>query len=188
MSGRKKYVAYIIISVVSSYFLASLIPHVKYQDKYSYQTPSLFCKSLTFSLQPIMEVFASSKVTHTCHFKMVEKNQNYQSQLFVKSNSPQIRRLGSNPLNIFRNAIADLGVAKEAWVVEPEDFQGQWSLVFYEEQSQITQRSTLIHSGQIKILVDGEGHVWGENIDGEIIQLKLIKKTTVSSDKQILFI
>jgi hypothetical protein len=178
----------IVISSSLIYLIFALFYHFHYQNKYSYTAPAPACKTLTFTLQPIMEVFAHSKITHACHFKDTNSIPNLESQLFVKSQSQPIRRFDDNPLNIFINAYADLGVAKEAWIIEPIDYQGQWSLVYYDSQSGRSQRSILNHIGAIRILVDGQGYVWGEGQNGEVIELSLIKKTWVSQDKKYLFI
>jgi hypothetical protein len=96
-------------------------------------------------------------------------------------------------VGLISSAIADLGYVKEAALIEPleirnEKMEQKWSLVFCNKDKSFCQKSSILHFGKIKILVDGDFFVYGMDQNEKLFELKLVKNTKVYEDKEVLFI
>lgn len=166
-------------------------PSFSYQTKY-YSGPSLFLiKTLDNLLQPFMNFLGNRKVTHIWHWQPInalELQESQEAALQLFSRKKQKRNFRKSILTFPRNAIADLGWVVDAAIIEPEKYEGEWSFLFQDMNSDACQECTLLHKGAVKILIDGDVKAWGRGEEGRLVKLKLVRMTTIKSDQDVLFI
>ena len=158
---------------------------------YAYKEYNFFIEQATIFSQPTMDLLANSKVTHGFHFKNIEFGSidSNIEPLQIRSNYAQIRSFEAGLESTIKNAYVDLRGSDQAAIIEPINFQGQWSLVFCEGNDNTNcQESLLLHKNKIKILVDGHQKVWGKSIDNKFIQLNLVKYLPRSQEAKVLFV
>jgi len=168
---------------------ASLLAFVDH-NKYFYRGSKNLEAFTTTFFQPFMNVFGNGKVTHYFHFEYLdnlEKDKlNSIKSLQIKNDS-NFRNLAGNTFSRYAtSAVADLGYIRTAAVISPkEPLDQRWSLAFCTADKKLCQKSNLLHFGEIKILVDGTGDIYGLSESGEFIELKLDRETTVDKDKNL---
>ncbi|MEI6729480.1 MAG: hypothetical protein WCK98_07625 [bacterium] len=158
--------------------------------KYTYREYNFLVEQATIFAQPTMDLLAGGKVTHAFHFKNINYSQidtNVQP-LQIRSSGDQVRSFDGSFGAFFKNIYADLGGANQAAIIEPANFSGKWSLIFCDNENQNCQESMLLHSGKVKILVDGQQKVWGKTEDNKYIQLNLVKYLSRNSESGVLFV
>jgi hypothetical protein len=158
--------------------------------KYSYRDYNFLVEQVTIFAQPTMDIFASGKVTHAFHFKSLDYNKidSNIEPVQIRSSGNQVRSFDGSLGALFKNIYADLGGVDQAAIVEPINDTGKWSLVFCDVENQNCQESILLHTGKVKILVDGQQKIWGKTEANKYVQLKLLKYTSRSSESSVLFI
>lgn len=158
--------------------------------KYTYREYNFLVEQTTIFAQPTMDLLAGGKVTHSFHFKNINYSQintNVQS-LQIRSSADQVRSFDGSFGAFFKNIYADLGGANQAAIIEPVNFSGKWSLIFCDDENQNCQEAMLLHTGKVKILVDGQQKVWGKTEDDKYIQLNLVKYISRNSEPGVLFV
>jgi hypothetical protein len=155
---------------------------------YTYRNQNTVDENLTIIMQPFMEVFADSKVSHWYDWQPISKSQINPdtTALTLKSKANQYGEY-DNVLS-YKNLVRSLGGVKEAAIIEPTDYSGFWSLVFCNKMDDICSKGNIMQSGKVKILLDGENSLWGLDSNGNFIELKLDKLTDRTQDKDVLFI
>ncbi|MEQ8971018.1 MAG: hypothetical protein RIE73_11550 [Coleofasciculus sp. C1-SOL-03] len=167
------------------------LPSYNYQKKYYRGFMLLYIKFIDRVLQPFMNAFGNKKVTHFWHYQetsAAELENNPDIALSLHSVKEQKRNFKKSFTTFPRNALADLGWVKDAAIIEPIKYEKEWSFVFQDTDSDACQECVLTHKGAVKVLIDGSVIVWGRGQNGEIVQLHLVRMTTVKLDKDILFI
>ena len=160
------------------------------RKKYDYATLSPFCGFYTDALQPIMHLFFYQKVTHHCHWLKIEYQDNFQEIGLVVRSLETTRSLKSNLSLNDRVGIvlAEMNGQKESAIIKPKNYKGDWSMGFCNSQNNFCQRSKLEHAGSVKILVDGEGIIWGFDDQNQEIELEIVKTGQVKNLKADLYI
>ncbi len=151
----------------------------------------LYIKFIDTVLQPFMNVFGNKKVTHFWHYQETSATDLENSQeiaLFLDSVKEQKRNFKKSFTTFPRNALADLGWVRDAAIIEPVNYEEEWSFVFQDIYSDACQECVLTHKGAVKVLVDGSVRIWGRGQKGEIVPLHLLGMTVVELDRDILFI
>jgi hypothetical protein len=182
----------IILSIITVYLgialgFASLSPY-----QYQRRSQNFLLTGATVLLQPFMELFANGKVTHFYDYKTLPLQElPVITATKVLPSEKMVRNFNNDFSSIVVNIAADLGLVKEAAIIQPIDYSGNWSLAFCidnENSATFCQVSKIKHRGQVKILVDGSSSIWGLAEDGKWIQLELVKYIDRSERRDILFI
>jgi hypothetical protein len=134
-----------------------------------------FAHSLgTLLLQPIMEVLADGMISHPWDWQAFDANR-------LDERAPGLQVISKSSIRNFNadfdlsNLWIDLGGSKEAAIIGPAtNYSGYWSLVFcwYEASSLKCKQGSVMFKNQVKIIVDGNGPVWGMDEKGNLIPLK----------------
>ena len=169
---------------------AALMPY-----NYQRRRQNFLLTAATVLLQPAMELVGNGKVTHFYDYKTIDKSTISTNILPLKliPSKPQIRKLDNSINSIFSNAFAHTVLIQEAAIITPINYSGKWSLVFCQNMSagsseEECQTSKIKHTGQVKILVDGSGSIWGFTEDEKWIELKLVEYLDKNQRQDILFI
>ena len=178
----KGLVVFIVVYIAISYLLAGFGGR-----DFSYRINKPLETHASILLQPIMDLFADSKVSHFYDYSKIEKNKIPQniSPLNIRSDS-NTRKLQEKLF--WSNTRASLGGIDTAVIVEPADFSGKWSLVYCIENSDFCEQSNILAKGKVKLISDGDQQVWGRDEKGNFLQLKLVKYIKRSSNPEILHI
>lgn len=177
----------LLIFLTIVYVLIAYFFYFVYPPQYSYRKPDFNQSQATILMQPVMEVFGYQKVSHWYDWKDISQNdipKNIQPVSILASDN--YRKLDEK--NSVRNAFASFGRVKEAAIIEPVNYSGKWSLIFCTQEKSLCQESNILAKGRIKILVDGNGELWGKSQENEIIQLRIIGYTTRDRYKSVVHI
>jgi len=175
---------------IAVYLIFVIILYFSYSSKYSYKSGSVLIQATTYMLQPFMQLFGNSKVTHFWHWEKYAPAYDY--ALFgIKRDNPA-KRIFKAEFDLWAflvNAQADLGGVKEAIVVKPKNYTGKWRLVYCVTQEKLfCEVGILNHSGEVKILNDGVGYTWGLDENNQPLKLELVRQIEINQEKNILFI
>lgn len=123
-------------------------------------------------LQPVMTVFAGGKVTQAYDWENI-------SAEALDTTTPEAMVYGSKrttgePISEFWQNLGNS--AQEVAVIEPVDYPQKWSLIRcyrQEDQTRICQRSNLLHLGAVKMHTAGSPEIWGQDMQGNYIPLRV---------------
>lgn len=184
-----KFMLNLVLFLVLIYLSSCIFYHFSYKNKYQDTNQNPLPKIGTFLLQPFMEVFGNSKVTHFWHYKDTSSSSlDPKKALFLESQTPQSRNFEKGLSALITNAIVDLSSDQEGAIIQPVAYDGSWRLVSCSKDLSICQRSTILSFGKVKILLDGGFYLWGENSEKQIIELKLEKKIKITEAKEFLYL
>ena len=176
------------VVVIGGYLIMMTFYHFVYQNRYR-TSAQLPCTGLTVLLQPIMELAFYSKITHGCHWQETDiEVESLESQLYLKSDT-QTRNLTDNSINgLFTNIMVELDPNQESVVLQPVDSDEPWRLFFYDIEARATRKSSIIHRGPVKILLDGEFYFYGVDLDNEVVELELVDRGEINDFRDQLYI
>jgi hypothetical protein len=177
----------VVISIVAVYVSIAYGFFAFSKIEYTYSKQSALNQNLTILMQPFMEIFGDSKVSHWYDWQTISESEidKKVNPLVLKSKNSQYGQYSSFS---YKNVIRILGGVKEAVIVQPLSYSKNWSLISCNKQENVCIKSDLLHTGPVKILVDGENSLWGIDQSSNYIELKLIKLIDRSENKDILFI
>ncbi len=171
-----------IIYVLIAYFF-----YFVYPPRYSYRKENFSQTQATILIQPFMEVFGYQKVSHWYDWKDVSEAEipKIIQPLSIFASSDYRKLDEKNPI---RNTLASLGKVTESAIVEPVNYSGKWSIVFCTQDRGLCQESNILVKGRVKILVDGNGELWGKSQQNEIIQLRIVGYITRDRYKSVVHV
>lgn len=139
---------------------------------FSYTTSNPIQIHTTILLQPIMDIFGYSKISHWYNYSQIDKAKIPQNILPLNiSGDSNVRKLDQQLF--WSNTAVSLGKVDQAVIIEPANFSGKWSLVFCIKDSDFCQESNIVTKGAVKLIADGQQQAWGKDEQGNFIQLKL---------------
>lgn len=175
-------IAYIAVYIGISIGFTAFSPY-----EYSYRQDRWYYHISTILIQPVSEVLADGKVTHFYDWTEISKNK--MSNLQGAKLRSKKEKYGEENKDIsWKNFLKQFGKVEEAAIINPQNYDGQWSLIFCTENGEICKQSNILHKGSIKILVDGNDTIWGIDKNDNIIPVVIEKYTDRDSAKHILFI
>ena len=165
----KTLMVFVVVYICVGYLLAGLSTR-----DFSYRKNKPLELHASILMQPVMDLFAYSKVSNWYDFSKIDSNKIPENivGLNIQGDS-NIRKLQEKL--VWTNTNASLGGIKTAVIVEPSDFSGKWSLVFCIKNQDFCEESNILAKGKIKLISDGEQQIWGKTEKGDFIQLRLVK-------------
>lgn len=139
-------------------------------------------------IQPITDLFLFRKTSYYFDWQKIDPQDIDRSVLPLVLRSTQDKLANYNQTLSSRNLQRDLGYVRQAAVVKPKNYDGKWSLVFCSIDDAVCQQSNLLHSGRVKVLLDGNLEMWGIDQNGKFIQLQLLRYVPVWAELEVLFI
>jgi len=178
----KGVVVLLVVYIATSYLLAGFSSR-----EFSYRINKPLELHASILLQPIMDIFAYSKVSHFYDYSEIEKDKIPQNILPLSIRTDSNFRKPQQKFS-WSNTRASLGGVTTAVIVEPADYSGKWSLVYCLKDGDFCEQSNIFSKGKVKLIADGDGELWGKDEGSNFIQLKLIKYTDRSNNMEILHI
>lgn len=162
----------LVVCLIALYICIGYSFHVVSKPKYNYNSSNFLKQQGNIIAQPFMEVFENGKVTQFYNWENIEKSEieSKIEPLIIRSKAEQYREYGKPS---YKNFFGSLGMVQEAALISPQNYGGTWSLVYCNTKTNFCQKNNISYTGTVKILVDGDGELWGINQNGNYIQLKL---------------
>lgn len=180
----------IILAIIVVYLGIALVLHFVRINRYdySYRADRWLELTATILVQPVVDVTIDRKSTYFYDWRDYPKEQIDGSVLPLTLRSRDSQLADYKQTFSSQNLQRDLGYVTEAAIVKPRNYEGEWSLVFCSIQDEVCQQSSLLHSGSVKVLVDGHSEMWAMDSDNKFIQLELVDYLNRNEQKDILFI
>jgi hypothetical protein len=177
---RIKYLLILLIYIISSLIYAVQVPR-----KYEYVSPNIIESTTSDILQPLMNVLLSGKVTHFYSWRNVEKPN---SDLYLDIKSTTNDRSSTNlGVKFFQSITSEFKNQKNTVTLEPDRYQGYWSLIFCDEND-FCLISKLKYKGKVKIMNDGDVRLWAVKVDEMDNQSDFILLNLSQEDSETLYI
>lgn len=178
----KGIVVLLVIYIATSYLLAAFN-----NREYSYRINKPLELHASILMQPVMDLFGYSKVSHFYDYSKIEKDKIPENILPLNIRSETNIRKPEQKIG-WSNTKASLGGVTTAVIVEPADYSSKWSLVYCLKDSDFCEQSNILSSGKVKLMADGDSQIWGRDDKGNFIQLRLVRYIDRASNPEILHI
>ena len=153
-------------------------------------------------LQPFMELFGNGMTAHFWHFntiKILESNykenhkENYKNyELVLESSLRQFRIFDKGFIvAVLTSAWVDINPFQTCAIIKPtkDNTDILWKIFFATDvQNGLFQEEKCSHRGAVKVVIDGQGSVWGRDINGNFIELEIVEYCKAYQNTHILFV
>lgn len=182
---KKKRVFFKIVAAYLAVYLGICLGYAAFGPRnHEYRQFNFTKYTSSIIMQPVMELIADGKVSYWYDWDNIDPSQIDKSIPAARlySQNDQYRDYKKNLT--FKNFLGDMGKVKESAVVEPKNYNGQWSLVFCTKDESVCKKSNLVANGKIRILIDGDMLVWGMNAENKLIPLNVVEYTNRNNYKE----
>jgi hypothetical protein len=139
--------------------------------------------------QPVMELFGNSMVAHGWCFCTYKKHIDIPSscKLVIECEKPLFRKFNSGLATLFTSAWVDINPLQTCAIIEPVEYTGKWK-IFFQTGIGIYQEAKFSHVGQVKIVVDGQGEIYGRDLKGNFVELQIVDRVKAWERTDILMV
>lgn len=182
--------------IITLYLLACYRLDKHYSGRYFWDTNCHKEKICTNLLQPFMELLGNGMTAHFWHFRTLPiKNCNFKPkfELKLQSNRPATRIFSKGLfLSIITSIWVDINPFQRCAVIKPvyssEITPNTLWKIWFMTGTQTTQEEKCSHFGTVKIVVDGQGGIFGRETDGNFIELEVVTYCKAYQNTHILFV
>ena len=127
--------------------------------------------------QPVMELFGNSMIAHGWCFRTFKKNIDIPvgCKLIIECQKPLFRKFNSGIATLFTSAWVDINPFQNCAIIEPVNYDNKWK-IFFQTGIGIYQEAKFSHCGKVKIVVDGQGEIYGRDLNGNFLELRIIDR------------
>ncbi len=127
--------------------------------------------------QPIMELFGNSMVAHGWCFRTFKQHIEIPQgcKLSIECEKPIFRKFNSGLVTLLTSAWVDINPKQTCAIIQPRNYEGQWK-IFFQTGIGIYQEAKFSHRGQVKIVVDGQGEIYGRDSQSNFIELEIVDR------------
>jgi hypothetical protein len=160
-----------------------------YSDRYFWDTGYAKERIASSVGQPLMELFGNSMVAHTWCFRTFKRHIDipHNCKLSIECEKPLFRKFNSGILTFITSAWVDVNPMQECAIIQPKDYTDKWK-IFFQTGIGIYQEAKFSHRGQIKIVVDGQGEIYGRDLDGNFLELEIVGRCKAWKRTDILMV
>jgi hypothetical protein len=179
---------------ISIYFLVAIRLDLFYNNRYFWNNNCRWERVGTSMIQPIMELFANSMTAHFWHFQDFQLDHNcFEHDKYIlqlDSNNKSFRKFNNIPvLSFFSSAYVDVNPFQSCAIIRPKNYIGKWKIVFARDWNRdLFSIEKCSHLGAVKVVVDGSGGIMGQDDEGKLIELELVKYCKAWQNTDILFV
>jgi hypothetical protein len=171
------------------YGLAAFRLDQYYSNKYFWDTSCIRERLASSAGQPLMELFGNSMIAHTWCFRTFKQHIDipHNCKLSIDCEKPLFRKFNSGWLTFITSAWVDINPMQECAIIQPKDYYGKWK-IFFQTGIGIYQEAKFSHIGQVKIVVDGQGEIYGRDQNGKFLELEIVSRCKAWKRTDILMV
>jgi hypothetical protein len=175
------------------YLSYSVYLNYQYSKVYTWDKKNTFFERLgTALLQPFMDVFANKKTTHFWSWKEIQLHTDivklsHCKPLEVKCDV-KYRHFNAGIRSIITGAFVDVNPRQPCVIIRPKTYKNNWKLAFATNNEGLMQIPKFSHVGVIKIVLDGDGHLFGLDMNNNFIELEIVSYCRADQQKDVLFV